>query len=472
MGRLIGGIFLLSSFSISFGVVDSLYIPTSEFRVYELLDISKKSPYSLTSLKPYTCDKAAVLLGYYPEYCKKTSLLKALKLDMFYNSKESLISMIPEKEGVRLREGMNVISALKGDFSISEKINFQYQLRKYLNQEENKFSIHRAFLSFNFEKVSLIVGKDNIKVGPSRYGNLLSSTNPPFYQVRLQTREPLSFFGLLDYTILYGKLLEERKDHSDPDFLFVRGDYKPNRYLEIGINRALLFGGKGRPSYKLHEYPRLFTGVEETIGGRFDNDSYLGYDIRLNLFFDSFDVFQLYYENNATDVESPLKKGDPKKIHFPLILLKFHDNARTGGVKIRRGKYVLNWELTSTSKTMYINHNYPVEGLSYKGFVLGYPYGRDVFHTFILFSILDKDVDKHFEAGFIRQPVDIAVRERFKDYYLSYRMTIRKGRLELSPYIRVDIIKNPNYSTLPTQFKIIPENRITFIGGVSIEYSF
>ncbi|MCX7738940.1 MAG: capsule assembly Wzi family protein [Hydrogenothermaceae bacterium] len=395
-----------------------------------------------------------------------------MKSDTFYNSKESAVSIILEKEGIRLKEGLNLISTLEGSFSLSGKINLQYQLRNYFNQEENKLSVHRAFVTFNFEKLFLFIGKDNIKVGPSRYGNLLSSTNPPFYQARIQSKRPLEFFGLLDFTVMYGKFLEDRKDHSDPSLFFIRGDYKPNRYLEIGINRAVLFGGEGRSSYRIKEYPRVFIGREETLGGRFDNDSYLGYDVRLNLFFDKLDIFQVYYENNATDIESPLKKGDPKKLHFPLVLFKFHDNAQTLGVKVKRGRYLLNWELTNTGKTMYINHNYPVEGLSYKSFVLGYPYGRSVTHTFLLLSILDKEVDNHLEVGFIKQPTDITLPDRFKDYYITYRINLKRGKFEISPYIRVDFTENLNYSTLPTQFYIKQGSTTIYTGGMSIGYLF
>ncbi len=68
--------------------------------------------------------------------------------------------------------------------------------------------------------MSLIGGRDNVKVGPSKYGNLLSGLNIPFYQIRLQNNRAFKFLGLWEFLILHGWLFEERKDHSDPRLLF------------------------------------------------------------------------------------------------------------------------------------------------------------------------------------------------------------------------------------------------------------
>lgn len=146
------------------------------------------------------------------------------------------------------------------------------------------------------------------------------------------------------------------------------------------MNRATLYGGKGRPGYSLFEYPRLVLGQEENIpGSRYDNDGHLGYDITLDIPFKPFDLFRLYYEKEATDVKSVLQKGEEFQFDLPFIVVKLYEGAKTFGVLAKKD-FSFRGELTMTEETVYLHHHYPYEGFSYKGMVLGYPYGRDILH--------------------------------------------------------------------------------------------
>lgn len=445
--------------------------PTNQLYFYT--DLNTSSLYGITGIKPYTIEKIKVLNYGHLTDTDKVGLLDSVKIQTYYNSYESIMSIIPDEEAVRLKDGLNSFIDILGSYSPLENMFFQYQLRGNFNKEDSDLRVFRVVAGFGTDKLLFIAGKDNIKVGPSRYGNLFSGTSLPFYQLRLQSRRPFEFFGLLDFMLMYGYLKESRKDHSNPNLLFTRLNYKPNRSLEVGINRALLFGGEGRPSYRLKDYPKLIYGSEETIGGRFDNDSYLGYDLKINLFFENFDIFQIYYEHNATDVESPLKKGDPKKLHFPLILFKFHDNAQTWGLKIKKEKWYLNSEYTRTAKSMYINHNYPFEGFSYGGFILGYPYGRSIIHIFLTAGKLEKNVDTLFEVGYLKQPNDMRTNLRFEDLYLSVKSVIKyKRNLSVQPFFRIDRLSNPNISSLANQFNIQRDQKFAWFGGISLTYGF
>ncbi|MEZ0322724.1 MAG: capsule assembly Wzi family protein [Hydrogenothermaceae bacterium] len=454
--------------------VDNLFIPLNDFNFYNYnLNLSNLSSLGTTTLKPFTCEKAKVFLNKEINYCKDPKFIKRVYEDIYYTSFENTFSIIPEYTALKLAKGFNNFSTLEGDFSLHDVLNFQYQLRYSNNSKTNEVNLFKATFSLKLDNTILTFGKDNIKVGPSKYGNLLSAVNPPYYQIRIQNLKPLEFHGLWDWLFMYGYLKEDRLDHSNPSLFFLRLDYKPNELLEIGINRMILFGGEGRPTYKFYEYPKVFIGTNETTGNRFDNDSYLGYDIKLNIPIDKVDTFQIYYENNATDLESPLKKGDPKKLYFPLLIVKFHDNAHTLGLRVKKDKYYLNWEYTSTGKTMYINHNYPYEGLSYKGFILGYPYGRSVVHSFIEFGIIENEFSNFFEIGYLKQPVDINTNIGLKDYYFKYRLIwAYNKKVSLSPYIKIDKFVNYNLSYLANQFDIIPGNKTAITTGVSILWNF
>lgn len=450
-----------------------LRIPSMDQReLYQSFDFLPESKYTIVGIKPYPCEKIMAIKKE-EEQCREILFKSYLQLDIISTSDSFVYSFIPEKEGFRLEKGLNLSMSLGGTFSPSKNYSLNYQLRLRDSEKNQDLSLHRLSLNLRLRNTLASIGKDSIKVGPSRYGNLMSATHPPFYQIRVQNYYPYEKWGLWQYVFLYGKLVEERQDHSDPDLIFFRLDYKPAKFLEVGANRAILFGGSGRPSYKLYEYPRVFIGREETLsGGKYDNDSYLGYDLKLDLPVRWFDSFQLYYENNATDIESPLKKGDPKKLHFPLILVKFHDDAKTYGVRTKKGNFGLNLEYTLTSKTMYSHHNYPVEGFSYKGFPLGYPYGRSVEHAFLLFGYEERNLSWNFEVGHIRQPVKLSGGIRpniyMKDVYLRFDGRLKKGPVWISPYLRLDWVDNPNLSVNPVQFAIKDTSKTYFSGGISL----
>ncbi|MEM5868293.1 MAG: capsule assembly Wzi family protein, partial [Candidatus Aenigmatarchaeota archaeon] len=296
-----------------------------------------------------------------------------------------------------------------------------------------------------------------------------------FFQVRVQNYYPYEFLGHFDYIFMFGKLYEEREDHSDPNILFLRLNFKPSTSFEIGLNRALMYGGEGRPQYKLKEYPKLIIGRDETIGGRFDNDSYFGFDVKFDIPIKFFDTFQLYYERNATDIESPFKKGDPQKLHFPFIILKFHDDAKTYGIRAKRGKILVNAEYTETAKTMYLHHRYPKEGFTYHGFPLGYPYGRNVRHAFLLLESLGDKEKFSVELGYIGQPAKFRgniERRRMESVYTAFNVGKKVNKFNLDLYFRVDNVKNLNLSETPVQINLAQGSKLLFSTGFAVGIDF
>ncbi|MFN3787475.1 capsule assembly Wzi family protein [Sulfurihydrogenibium azorense] len=472
MKKLLSIIFLLLLIFKNTNAYENLFIPLDMFNEYRKIDLGINQRYTTTGIKPYTCEKSSVVYSQLSNFCKDIFIFSSTDFKLYYTNNKNAFSIIPEEEGIKLEKGINNILQINGGLNVKDRFSFYYETRLIQTEKDSYSTVHRATFSLFFNNLIITTGKDNIKVGPSKYGNLFSSTNPPFYQINLRNNKPYEFFGLLDFILMYGYLKEDRKDHSNPNLVFARLDYKPSRFLEIGVNRAVLFGGEGRPSYKIYEYPKVFYGSEETTGGRFDNDSYLGYDIKIDFPFKSFDIFQIYYENNATDVESPLKKGDPKKIHFPLIIFKFHDNAETIGLKLKRKDIYLNLEYTSTGKSMYINHNYPQEGLSYKGFILGYPYGRSIEHIFLEFGKVNNDSHALFEIGYLKQPVDISTNLRMKDYYSKLTFGKNFQKFSTNVYTKIDYFKNLNIADRTNDFKIINENKVVYTLGISLNYKF
>lgn len=460
----------------NFALAESFSIyPIENREIYHRIDFSTKSSYASTGIKPYPCEKLQVLTEIPKKPCSENAIYTYLRFETYYTNNKNSLSIIPDREGIRLSEDTNFFTTLGGYYSPTDFLNITYNLRFSANEDTKKLYVHRLALNLKAGNTVITVGKDNIKVGPSRYGNLFSGTNPPFFQVRVQNYYPYEFLGHFDYIFMFGKLYEEREDHSDPNILFLRLNFKPSTSVEIGLNRAVMYGGKGRPQYKLKEYPKLIIGREETIGGRFENDSYFGFDVKFDIPIKFFDVFQIYYERNATDIESPMKKGDPKKLHFPFIIVKFHDDAKTYGIRVKRGKMLVNAEYTETAKTMYIHHRYPKEGFTYRGFSLGYPYGRNVRHAFLLLESLGDKEKFSVELGYIGQPAKFRgsiERRRMESVYTAFNVGKKVNKFNLDLYFRVDNVKNLNLSETPVQINLTQSSKLLFSTGFAVSVDF
>lgn len=272
--------------------------------------------------------------------------------------------------------------------------------------------------------------------------------------------------------VLNGWLIEKRRDISDPRLLFLRLSFKPSTYLELGVNRATLYGGKGRPGYALWEYPKVFMGTEENVpGSKYNNDAFVGYDISVDLPLKPFDLFRLYYEKETTDVKTPLQKGEEFQFDLPFIVVKLYEGARTFGILVKKNPFSIRGEVTLTKGTMYLHHIYSREGFSYKGMVLGYPYGRDMLHIFTQMRYGRGDEGAvELEMGFIEQPLreDLRPIKDLNRYYLSISFDKRWKDLEVSPFLRLDLSDGENISETPLQYELREGSRVIFTFGLRL----
>jgi len=81
--------------------------------------------------------------------------------------------------------------------------------------------------------------------------------------------------------------LEERRDHKRAKLAGMRGTIAPFSFLELGISRAMLFGGDDRPRLSLGDYPRAVfyppAGDERVAEAKFRNDNLFAIDADLRL---------------------------------------------------------------------------------------------------------------------------------------------------------------------------------------------
>ncbi len=457
-----------------------LNINSEEKIVYDNILSSKHSKNFIFSLKPLSNyygavssyqNRVKILLNSFDKTGWYLKPVNTITLKVFYTDADYLL--IEGSSGLALVKGLNLYSFEDGFFSLGKRGVFYYQLKQSINKDLKRNELFRSYFKFRMGKFSLELGKDNVNWGPGEYGLLLSNNAPPYRMIKFETDKPIEFAGKWKFSILRGWLKEDRRDVSDPNLLGLRIVWKPASFIEIGGTKTTMFGGEGRPSYKLKDYWELISSSKDNVSGKYDNDSYAAYDISVYIPTDYFDIFKIYYQEAGSDVNAIWQEEDSSELKdgFPFIftLLK---PAYQFGLLLSKGKNIFRIEYASTADVFFVHHWYPYEGYTYKGFSLGYPYGRNIRSVLIKFVHYLSDTNWiDFKAGWYTQPADENQKE--KRYYLSMEYThFVYNKIEIKPFLRIDYIKDYDEDRLPTQFSITNKTKLFTTTGLSISLRF
>ena len=451
--------------------------------VYENLEASGFSSKTSISIRPYSLSKIFLFTEdreRIREYLNTLSSpgffikpVNSITFSTFYTSEEEFF--IENSAGTKLRKGLNLYSFLDGYASFGRRFVFYYQLRYRQDREVKKAVLHRTYAKLKIWKISLEAGKDAVRLGPGEYSLLLSSHAEPFPMVKVQTEEPLKFFGRWDFLFLRGWLKEEREDRDNPNILALRIVWKPWDFLEIGGTRTSMYGGEGRPGFKLTEYPKLIIGTEENIPfGKYDSDGYGAYDITLYLplkrVVKSVRVFKVYYQEAGTDIVAWWQKEDKGQFKPPFGF-NFLGRGYVAGVFASTDRDIFRLEFNRTSDAWYLHHIYPVEGYTYKGLSLGHPYGRDVVHLFFKQRHYFSDkLSLMYRVGLIKQPLVSGT--SMHRYYLIISGEKRIRSLILSGFVRMDRTDNYDSDPSPIRFNVVDENKNMITLGFTVGWRF
>ncbi len=478
-------IFILVSISTANPLVNQNIEDTE---VYDNAITTERSEKLNVTIKPFSGYKTLFLLGererrikqylntfeYPVRYIKP---INSVTTKVYITNEE--YSFIEGQGGLGLRKGVNVFLFEDGLISLGERAVVYYQLRQNWNKEKKVNEFYRWYLKFRFYKFSLELGRDSVSLGPGEYGMLLSNNAPPFPMVKLQTEEPLEFIGKWDLVFLRGWLPEDRRDVDSPNVLALRVVWKPAEWIEIGGTKTTLYGGEGRPGYSLLEYWELITSSRDNIpGDKFNNDSMASVDVSFYLplykWFPSIKFSKFYIQQAGTDIAAIWQEDDEKKIRLPYILFKFEHHSLQTGILIGTQKSIYRLEYAYTDESMFIHSNYPFEGFSFKGFVLGYPYGKSIQTLFFKQrSYLKEDLSFEYKIGFIKQPFDeedIQYPLKMRRYFLQTSINKKWRNFILEGFFRVDKTDNYNKSRIPVQFDIVDEDKTLYIIGCSLSY--
>ena len=258
------------------------------------------------------------------------------------------------------------------------------QARGYLlvgTEDDSIGRLEETSLRLGWPQATLEAGRFSLWWGPGRHGALLFTTNAqPLTGVRIRNPRPilfgswLRFLGLFQYDLFTARLEQNRPiPHS---FLFgMRLAVKPNPWVELGVSRAVHFGGDGR-SESLSTFFDIFRGKSESAGGTPEGNSLASLDAKFHLPF-RYQPIVFYGEAAAEDQSD---SGFPSRWAF------------LGGIflpsigPVRRADLRFEYGTTSTnSPGVWYRHGASNEGYahSYRGEILGHHMGTDAKDFFL-----------------------------------------------------------------------------------------
>lgn len=148
----------------------------------------------------------------------------------------------------------------------------------------------------------LSLGRAEVRYGPGRSGGVSLSPREPLPRVELQRTRPLRLPGFLRYAgpvtghLFVTRMTDEERHPTEPWMFGARLGIRPHPRLTLGINRAAIFGGEGRP-LTLRNLAGLAIGV---IRSDFENQI-LSFDARLRLPTETLLPVSVYVEWGADD---------------------------------------------------------------------------------------------------------------------------------------------------------------------------
>jgi hypothetical protein len=235
----------------------------------------------------------------------------------------------------------------------------------------------------------------------------------------------------------------------------MRLNFKPHPYLEIGLQRTALLGGKGR-SESLSTWWKSFTGKGENIPGVEAGDQRAGFDIKLTLPF-KWQPLQVYAEAAGEDEAGglPYKWAYLAGIYLPRILSFERISLR--------GEYATTH--VEGAPNVWYTHGIYTDGYKYKGRIIGHHMGTDSKDIFLEVSYLIPERNGRISIFYDRQVHNLSETVREKKDEVAVRVDIKLAKdLKVKTSYRYGKIEN--IGNIPAE-----DRKINIIIGM-ISYNF
>ncbi len=329
----------------------------------------------------------------------------------------------------------------------------------YLNPEfrsskdDNDLVLKKAYGVFNFGW-DLVLGKDSQWWGPGYNGAILLSNNAePFTMVRLTNpvSEPLpwifKYLGPFKVTLFVTRLEKNRSDVPEPYLDGIRLNFKPSPFVEIGLQRIVLLGGRGRP-LSAGDWINSFIGTNshpsKTTSDKTDSEA--GGDVKLTLPF-KLQPLQVYWERDGEDARQrrgglPYKFADLYGVYLPRVL-SFERLSL-------RAEYALNH--ISGWPNVWYTHVIYTSGITYNDMIIGHHMGTDSRDVYFELSYRIPERDARISLSYDEEQHNLSepVRETTSETALNAEIVLTQ-RVNLTASYGYGRIKNPGNVAGPTR---------------------
>jgi hypothetical protein len=258
----------------------------------------------------------------------------------------------------------------------------------------------------------------------------------------------LKYLGPFQYTVFVSQLEKDRSDYPRPYFWGMRFDFKPHRYLEIGLERTAILGGQGRPTDAGTWLDSALGSSEHDIYDKPGNpgDQRAAADVKITLPF-PWQPMQIYWErageeNRQENMRLPYKMANLYGIYLPRLL---------GMERIDlRAEYAEN-EVNEQSYVWYTHGTYTA-GYTYRGMIMGHHMGTESRDLFLELSYLMPEQAARISLSFDHEKHNLEgpASETVSELMLSGSALVSE-HLEVSASFGYGRIENPGNSPGPTQ---------------------
>lgn len=345
--------------------------------------------------------------------------LKVLaKFDYLYTESKSFFADT-NNNGVEWEKGHNLKIALPASYSYE---NFGFQSTPYFlsNESYENINFEEIYFLAKYKKTEVTLGKQSQWWGGGRRGSLLLSNNAEALNVfKISNSTPYDILIPFRFTFFITKLENNRTDIKSPFLQGIRVTIKPAKYLEIGLSKTGMYGGKGRDSDFGAFLDSLVGNKEKNTTSNINKepgDQRAGFDIKLT-YPNKIQPFTLYFEAIGEDVNHdfpyPYKLAYIYSLYLPRIL------------KLYNLEFLVEYATTTyKQKRLWYNHHIFTQGYTYNGEIIGHYIGADAKDLFVkaTYNWNNSKLDLSYEH-FSKDMPDFV----WENYVFSYKQNLLKN---------------------------------------------
>jgi hypothetical protein len=283
-------------------------------------------------------------------------------------------SLITNHDGLDYSENHNLEVTLAGDARLGRWLLAEWRPLLRAQEDGNTgIRLRGGSLTLGLGPVDLSVGRQSLWWGQGRNGSLVLTNNAdPLDMIRLTNPTPVilpwvfKYLGPFRFDLFVARLDDDRVV-EEPYFGGMRLGLKPTSWLELGLCRTVMFGGKGRPGIDFDDFLTIIGG-ENLSGDEDTSNSVAAIDARVKLPF-------------LWNAELYGELGGEDQADFAGFIPFFSKKAYLAGLYLPQiepsGRLSLRLEYADTSldSNIWFRHGLYTSGYTYQQKIMGHAMG-------------------------------------------------------------------------------------------------